>query len=126
MPARGRRGRRGPRSPSRRFRPEVDVDAVRQCVDALDLLGAEGRAVLRAQNLSLFLQIAAGVDDGTWLHHLHAGDYSGWIRDAIKDEDLADEVAAVERERDLDPEESRARIKEAVDRRYTGPASDSA
>ncbi|HEX6114680.1 MAG TPA: HAD-IIB family hydrolase [Geminicoccaceae bacterium] len=86
--------------------------------------GPDGALSLRAQNLSLFLQIAAGVDDRTWLHHLHAGHYSSWIRDAIKDEDLADEVAAVERDRGLDPNESRARIKEAVDRRYTGPASE--
>ena len=86
--------------------------------------GPDGALSLRAQNLSLFLQIAAGVDDRTWLHHLQAGDYSAWIRDAIKDEDLADEVAAVERDRGLDPNDSRARIKEAVDRRYTGPASE--
>jgi hypothetical protein len=86
--------------------------------------GPDGALSLRAQNLSLFLQIAAGVDDRTWLHHLQAGDYSAWIRDAIKDEDLADEVAAVEGDRGLDPNDSRARIKEAVDRRYTGPASE--
>jgi hypothetical protein len=86
--------------------------------------GPDGALSLRAQNLSLFLQIAAGVDDGTWLHHLRAGDYSAWIRDAIKDQDLAEEVAAVERDRELDPNDSRARIKEAVDRRYTGPASE--
>jgi HAD superfamily hydrolase (TIGR01484 family) len=86
--------------------------------------GPDGALSLRAQNLSLFLQIAAGVDDRTWLHHLRAGHYSAWIRDAIKDEDLADEFAAVERDRALDAEESRARIKEAVDRRYTGPASE--
>jgi hypothetical protein len=86
--------------------------------------GPDGALSLRAQNLSLFLQIAAGVDDRTWLYHLRAGHYSAWIRDAIKDEDLADEVAAVERERELDANRSRARIKEAVDRRYTGPASE--
>ncbi|HLT02560.1 MAG TPA: hypothetical protein VK001_10285, partial [Geminicoccaceae bacterium] len=72
----------------------------------------------------LFLQIADGVDDRTWLHHLHAGDYSRWIRDAIKDHDLAEEVAAVERDRGLDANASRARIKEAVDHRYTGPAAE--
>jgi HAD superfamily hydrolase (TIGR01484 family) len=86
--------------------------------------GPDGALSLRAQNLSLFLQIAAGVDDRTWLHHLRAGHYSAWIRDAIKDEDLADEVAAVERDGGLSAADSRARIKEAVDRRYTGPASE--
>jgi hypothetical protein len=86
--------------------------------------GPDGALSLRAQNLSLFLQIAAGVDDRTWLHHLRAGHYSAWIRDAIKDEDLADEFAAVERDRGLSADHSRARIKEAVDRRYTGPAAE--
>ena len=38
--------------------------------------GTQGRLNLRAQNLALFLQIAEGVDDPTWLHHLRAGDYS--------------------------------------------------
>ena len=42
---------------------------------------------------------------------------------AIKDDELAAEFAAVEREPDLDPRASRGRIKEAIDRRYTGPAS---
>ena len=41
--------------------------------------GPDGALSLRVQNLSLFLQIAAGVDDRTWLHHLRAGDYSAWI-----------------------------------------------
>ena len=87
--------------------------------------GPDGALSLRVQNLSLFLQIAAGVDDRTWLHHLSAGDYSAWIRGAIKDEDLADEVAAVEHDLDLSAADSRARIKEAIDRRYTGPTSES-
>jgi hypothetical protein len=86
--------------------------------------GPDGALSLRVQNLSLFLQIAAGVDDRTWLHHLRAGDYSAWIRGAIKDEDLADECAAVERDPTLSAADSRARIKEAVDRRYTAPASE--
>ena len=86
--------------------------------------GPDGALSLRVQNLSLFLQIAAGVDDRTWLYHLRAGDYSAWIRDAIKDENLAGEVAAVERAPELSAADSRARIKEAVDRRYTGPASE--
>ena len=86
--------------------------------------GPDAALSLRAQNLSLFLQIGAGVDDPTWLHHLRAGHYSAWIRDAIKDEDLADEVAAVERDPGVSAEHSRTRIKEAVDRRYTAPASE--
>ena len=52
-------------------------------------------------------EIAAGVDDRTWLHHLRAGHYSAWVRGAIKDEDLADDFAAVERDRALSAADSR-------------------
>jgi hypothetical protein len=77
---------------------------------------------LRAQNLSNFLQLAVGVDDETWLHHLREGAYSQWFRVAIKDDDLAAEAAAIEQDRSLSAQESRARIKEIVERRYTAPA----
>lgn len=77
---------------------------------------------LRAQNLSTFLQLAAGVDDKTWLFHLKAGEYSKWFRDAIKDEDLAAEVRAVETADGLSARDSRLRVKEAVEHRYTTPA----
>ncbi|HRK96275.1 MAG TPA: HAD family hydrolase, partial [Rhodospirillales bacterium] len=58
--------------------------------------GPEDRLKLRAQNLSVFMQLAEGVDDETWLHHLRQGDYSRWFREAIKDQDLAREVAEAE------------------------------
>ncbi len=83
--------------------------------------GPDGRLNLRAQNLVLFLQLAEGVDDETWLHHLRAGDYSRWVRNAIKDDELATEIAAVEKEA-VDPAESRARIRELVEVRYTLPS----
>lgn len=85
--------------------------------------GPDGSLNLRAHNLMMFLQIADGIDDRTWEHHLRAGDYSTWLRDLIKDSGLADEVAAVEADGDLSPRESRKRIAEAVRRRYTVPAS---
>jgi hypothetical protein len=50
----------------------------------------------------LFLQIADGVDDRTWEHHLGAGDYSKWFRHQIKNVELAREAAEVERDLDLD------------------------
>lgn len=84
--------------------------------------GPEATLNLRAQNLTIFLQMVAGVDDRTWLHHLRAGEYSRWFRDAIKDEDLAAEVAAVEGDQALSPSDSRDRIKEMIERRYTAPA----
>jgi hypothetical protein len=68
------------------------------------------------------LQIAEGIDDRTWLYHLRAGDYSRWLRDKIKDGELADEIAGSEKNDALTPSESRRRIREAVGRRYTNPA----
>ena len=45
-------------------------------------------------NLTLFLQIADGVDDATWLYHLGRGEYSSWVREHIKDAGLAEELVA--------------------------------
>ncbi|MBV8507645.1 MAG: HAD-IIB family hydrolase [Alphaproteobacteria bacterium] len=84
--------------------------------------GPDGALNLRAQNLAIFLQIAEGIDDRTWLHHLRAGDYSRWLRDNIKDSELAEDVESSERNEALTPAESRRRIKEAIERRYTSPA----
>jgi len=81
--------------------------------------GPENRLNLRAQNLELFLQLADGVDDETWSHHLRRHDVSRWLRTAIKDEALADEVFDVEKESNLSPGESRARIRAAIQHRYT-------
>ncbi len=84
--------------------------------------GPGGRLNLRAQNLMLFMQLAEGVDDDTWTHHLHRGDYSQWVREAIKDDELASEVARVEGQQGLSPAESRAQVRAAIERRYTSPA----
>ncbi|HUC10290.1 MAG TPA: HAD-IIB family hydrolase [Stellaceae bacterium] len=84
--------------------------------------GPEGNLNLRAQNLNLFLQIAEGVDNRTWLYHLRANDYSRWLRDAIKDDELAAEVGQIEGDDKLDARESRQRIRAAVTRRYSAPA----
>jgi hydroxymethylpyrimidine pyrophosphatase-like HAD family hydrolase len=84
--------------------------------------GPDGKLRLRAQNLTVFLQMAEGVDEDTWMHHLKARDYSRWFRDCIKDEDLAREAEAIELD-GMDAEESRARIRAAVERRYTAPAN---
>jgi hypothetical protein len=84
--------------------------------------GPEGRLNLKAHNLDLFIQMADGVDDPTWLHHLRAGDYSRWFRESIKDADLADATAAVEADAGLAVAESRARIRAVIEKRYTGSA----
>lgn len=82
--------------------------------------GPGGALNLRAQNLIMFLQIADGVDDATWLHHLHRGDYVRWFREAIKDDDLADEAETLQA--GVDGAVTRARIRELIERRYTAPA----
>ena len=81
--------------------------------------GPDARLNLRAHNLQLFTQLAGGVDDETWLHHLRRQDYSRWFRDSIKDEALASDVAAIERQKDLSPAESRERVRAAIEERYT-------
>jgi HAD superfamily hydrolase (TIGR01484 family) len=85
--------------------------------------GPDRRLNLRAHNLSMFVQMAEGVDEATWLHHLHAGDYSRWFRNAIKDDDLALEAQEAEMALRSDPVKSRDRILSAIGRRYTAPAS---
>ena len=81
--------------------------------------GREGKLALRAQNLAIFLQMAEGVDEQTWLHHLKQGDYSRWFREAIKDEPLAEEAEKIEQLRDA--RESRKRIRTAIEKRYSLP-----
>jgi hydroxymethylpyrimidine pyrophosphatase-like HAD family hydrolase len=85
--------------------------------------GPEQKLNLRAQNLLLFLQLADGLDDETWLHHLRRGDYSRWFREGIKDESLADEAARVEGLAAASPRESRSLIRRAIEQRYTQPAA---
>ena len=76
-----------------------------------------------AQNLMLFSQIGDGVDDDTWNYHLRRHDYSTWFRDQIKDPGLAERVELIENDESLNPPESRARIREAIEEDYTLPAS---
>ncbi len=83
--------------------------------------GPEGKLQLRAQNLSLFAQIAEGVDDETWLFHLRQGGYSHWFREVIKDTDLAAEAEEIEKDEKLSASESRARIVAAIEQRYMLP-----
>ena len=85
--------------------------------------GPQEKLRLRARNLFDFLQIGEGVDDETWQHHLHAGHYSVWMHDCIKDAELSAEVAAVEEASGLNANESRARVRAAVEKHYTLPAS---
>jgi HAD superfamily hydrolase (TIGR01484 family) len=84
--------------------------------------GPENKLNLRAQNMNIFTQLAEGIDDATWNHHLAAADYSGWLRESVKDQSIAEEVAAIEGEKGLSAAESRKRIVEAIRKHYTDPA----
>lgn len=85
--------------------------------------GPEHKLNLKAQNLTTFMQLSDGVDDATWLYHLDAGDYVRWIRDCIKDDELADEVEQVgHTATDRSPKETRAAVRSAIESRYTTPA----
>jgi hydroxymethylpyrimidine pyrophosphatase-like HAD family hydrolase len=83
--------------------------------------GPGARQNLRAQNLTVFCQIADGIDEETWLFHLHRGDYSRWFRDCIKDRELADEAERIERRTDLTSSQTRRMICALVESRYTLP-----
>lgn len=78
---------------------------------------------LRAQNLISFLQLADGVDEETWLHHLHEGDYSKWMSEGIKDAHLAEAVRQVEQQSSMTAERSRQMVRSAIEERYTVPAT---
>jgi hypothetical protein len=79
--------------------------------------GPDGKLNLKAQNLTMFLQIADGVDDETWLFHLKNGDIAGWFRSVIKDPDLALQAELIQRA-DVTAEESRKHIRREIEQRY--------
>jgi hypothetical protein len=74
---------------------------------------------LSASNLSLFCHIGRGIDQETWLFHLRRGDYSRWIRESVKDEELAELVQQIEQNSNLSPQDTRSRICNAIEARYT-------
>ncbi len=64
-----------------------------------------------------------GVDDETWLYHLRGGDISAWFRKNIKNEELADAAASIERDnRATNAGQSRAKFRKLLEARYTIPA----
>ena len=83
--------------------------------------GPHGRQNLKAQNLTVFSQLAEGIDEDTWLFHLQRGDYSRWFRDAVKDPYLADQTERIEQRSNLEPGETRDLIRRLIDARYTLP-----
>jgi GTPase SAR1 family protein len=80
--------------------------------------GPDAALNLRAANLQRFCELAEGVDEATWAHHLRQGDYSAWMRNMIKDPELAEELVPLERDAALSAADSRRRALDAVRRRY--------
>jgi HAD superfamily hydrolase (TIGR01484 family) len=83
--------------------------------------GPQGRHNLKAQNLSVFCQIAEGIDEETWGFHLRRHDYSRWMREVIRNRELAAAVEDIEQRGDLGPAQARALVCAAVEARYTLP-----
>ena len=81
--------------------------------------GPKGELNLRAANLIRFRELAEGLDEATWVHHLRRGDYSAWIREAIKDADLADQIARIETGNSTSAAQSRQKVLETIQRRYS-------
>ena len=48
---------------------------------------------------------------------------SRWVREAIKDDQLADELQQIEGAPVRDPGATRRSVREAIERKYTAPAS---
>jgi hypothetical protein len=67
-----------------------------------------------------FIEIGAGVDDETWMHHLRRHDYSRWFLEKIKDAELAAAAARIE-ETTNNPGASREAIRAGIEQRYTTP-----
>ncbi|MEU4405091.1 HAD-IIB family hydrolase [Streptosporangium sp. NPDC023963] len=87
--------------------------------------GPENVLNLRAGNLTAFCRIADGVDEETWTYHLRRGDYSRWLADSVKDEELSAEVAEVEQDPGDSAGDARKRVRELIEARYTAPAEPS-
>ncbi len=83
--------------------------------------GAGNKLHLKANNLMMFIQMAEGVDDDTWMYHLSKKEYSNWFRNAVHDDELADLTQQIE-ERETDPKMSKEAILQLIREKYTAPA----
>ncbi|MGV3483075.1 MAG: HAD-IIB family hydrolase [Planctomycetaceae bacterium] len=93
---------------------EGEVDDTQQFI----FRGGESKLKLAAPNLKQFIHIAGGVDDDTWNYHLQRGDYSRWLRDVIRVEELADKVESIERSRETDAGHTRKLIFDHIQERF--------
>lgn len=88
--------------------------------DSFYFTGPGKKLNLKANNLNIFMQMADGVDNDTWMFHLKRHDYSTWIKADVNDEELARLVYGIE-EKEEDPGVSRKKIRKLIEERYTGP-----
>ena len=58
----------------------------------------------------------------TWLYHWRRGEVSGWLRRCVKDEELTNQVEALEKQVPDDADASRKAVREIIERKYTLPA----
>jgi hydroxymethylpyrimidine pyrophosphatase-like HAD family hydrolase len=86
--------------------------------------GPKDKLNLKAPNLFQFVQLAGGVDDETWEFHRTRGHFSVWVREQIKDDQLADELAKIEADRGAAPKDTRAAVRAAIEARYTLPTDE--
>ena len=83
--------------------------------------GPEGKLNLRAYNVVVFMQLAEGVDNETWMFHLKRHDYSEWFKNALHDDELADQAQEIENKSN-DPKQSKDEILKLIAQKYTAPA----
>lgn len=82
--------------------------------------GPNSKLRLRANNLATFIQMGQGVDDETWMFHLRKHDYSTWLRNSVKDEELSSEARMIE-ENGYSAYTTRMELFKAILDRYTLP-----
>jgi len=79
--------------------------------------GKEGKLKLKANNLMMFMHLASGLDDETWMYHLKKHEYSKWFADYIHDEELAKIAATAEENNDAAV--SKEMILDCINKNYT-------
>jgi hydroxymethylpyrimidine pyrophosphatase-like HAD family hydrolase len=79
--------------------------------------GPENKQHLVANNLMMFVHLAEGIDEQTWMFHLERKDFSRWFEHTVHDPELAE--AAREAERMNDAGASKKHIIDNVNQRYT-------
>ncbi|MBS1563471.1 MAG: haloacid dehalogenase, partial [Bacteroidetes bacterium] len=80
--------------------------------------GPENKLQLKANNLMMFVHLAEGIDDQTWLYHLDRGDYNRWLADCIHDDELALRAEEARRQ-SPDVGASKSRLLEFIQQKYT-------